>query len=170
MKMPLLVTAIALFLLTGYQAYAIHETKPAETPVVMPGADAGKLYEYIIKLKPYNAWELWPGKGKQYKGTEPHGALLTTYINDTAYDSVKKKKFMTDGAIIVKENYTADKKFVALSVMYKVKGYNPEAGDWFWARYSPDGKVEASGKARGCIGCHEKNKDNDYIFTGGLKK
>ena len=34
---------------------------------------------------------------------------------------------MEDSSIIVKENYTADKKFVALSVMYKIKGYNPAA-------------------------------------------
>lgn len=60
-------------------------------------------------------------------------------------------------------------KFVALSVMYKIKGYNPEGGDWFWVKYSPDGKVEASGKVKGCIDCHSKQKDNDYIFTGKVK-
>ena len=92
--------------------------------------DAEKLNEYIVKYDPYRAWELWPKKGKLYKGTEPHGALLTTFVNNTAHFSIKKKKGMEDGSIIAKENYTADKKFVALSVMYKIKGYNPAAGDW----------------------------------------
>jgi len=25
------------------------------------------------------------------------------------------------------------------TVMYKVEGYNPDAGDWFWVKYSPQG-------------------------------
>lgn len=77
---------------------------------------------------------------------------------------------MADGAIIVKENYTADKKFVALSVMYNIKGYNPNGGDWFWIKYSPDGKVETVGGVKGCIDCHARKKDNDYTFTGDMKK
>ncbi len=151
-------------------AYAIHEIIPSDSQVPMPTDDAEQLNAYIIKYNPYRAWELWPGKGRLYKGTEPHGALLTTFVNDAASHSLKKAKGMADGSIIVKENYAADKKFVALTVMYKIKDYNPEAGDWFWARYSPDGRVEASGKVKGCINCHEKKKDNDYIFTGEAKK
>lgn len=163
------VMAAAMILGLVTVAYAIHEIIPSETQVAMPGPNAGQLNEYIVRFDPYRAWELWPGKGKLYKGTEPHGSLLTTFVNNTAMHSIKKKKMMADGSIIVKENYTADKKFVALTVMYKIKGYNPNAGDWFWAKYSPDGKVEASGKVKGCIDCHSKMKDNDYIFTGKVK-
>jgi len=72
-------------------------------------------------------------------------------------------------AFAIKENYSSDKKLKALSVMYKIKGYNPDGGDWFWAKYSPDGKVEASGKVKGCIDCHSKAKNNDFIFTGAVK-
>lgn len=153
----------------SFAATAIHEIIPSETTVPEPGPDAAKLNEYIIKYDPYRAWSLWPEKGRLYKGTEPHGALLTTFVNDTAMHSIKKKKEMADGSIIVKENYTADKKFVALSVMYKIKDYNSEAGDWFWVKYAPDGKVDASGKVKGCIDCHSKMKDNDFIFTGKVK-
>lgn len=136
----------------------------------MPGADADKLHEYLTKEKPYTHWKLWPGKGKLYKGTEPHGALLTTYVNDVALKSIKAKKGLNDGAIIVKENYMPDKKLAAVTVMYKVKGYNPEAGDIFWMKYLPDGKIEASGKVDMCIGCHGKVKENDYLYTGKVKK
>jgi len=161
----------AVFLLGLFAlAYAIHETIPAETQVPMPGADAGKLYEYITKHKPYTQWQLWPGRGRMYKGTEPHGALLTTYVDNTALASVKKKKGMAEGSLIAKENYTADRKFDALTVMYKIKGFNPSAGDWFWAKYDKAGKVLASGKVEGCIKCHGKKKDNDYVFTGEVKK
>jgi hypothetical protein len=74
--------------------------------------------------------------------------------------------------IVVKENYMPDKKLAAITVMYKVAGYNPGVGDWFWAKYTPDGKVEAEGKsgmADMCIGCHGKAKGNDFLFTGDLK-
>jgi hypothetical protein len=161
--------AAALLLCAAALAYAIHETIPSETQVPLPDADAGKLYEYITKYHNYTSWELWPGKGRFYKGTEPHGALLTTYVNSKAYFSIGKGK-MDDASIIVKENYTQDKKLAALTVMYKIKGFNPAAGDWFWAKYGPFGKVEISGKADMCIGCHGKNKDNDYIMTHTLKK
>jgi hypothetical protein len=56
-----------------------------------------------------------------------------------------------------------------LTVMYKFKGYNPEGGDWFWAKYARDGSVMASGKVEGCIKCHGRRKDNDYIYTGTVK-
>lgn len=161
--------AVILFFGSVVMAYAIHELIPSETQIVMPGPNAEKLYEYIVRYKPYTDWELWPKKGKFYEGTEPHGALLTTFVNDAAFHSIFEKKGMYDGSIIVKENYTADKKLIALTVMYKIQGYNPDAGDWFWAKYSPDGKTVASGKVKACIDCHGKMKDKDYIFTGKVK-
>lgn len=152
-------------------AGAIHETIPAETQITLPGTDALKLYEYISKSKPYTVWDLWPGKKKMYPGTQPHGDFLTTYVNDTGMFGIRKKKgTMPEGTIIVKENYDRDRKFNALSVMYKVKGYNPPAADWFWAKYDKDGKVLTAGRAEACIKCHEKKRDNDYIFTGEMKK
>ncbi|MEW6109566.1 MAG: cytochrome P460 family protein [Nitrospirota bacterium] len=163
-----LLMAIFLLALTAV-SFAIHEIIPSETQIAMPGADAAQLNDYIIIYKPYKVWELWPGKGRLYKGREPHGSLLTTFLNDSAYYSVKNRKPFEDGAIIVKENYTSDRKFSALTVMYKIKGYNPGAGDWFWVKYAPDGKAEASGKVKGCIDCHAVNKENDYIFTGKIK-
>jgi hypothetical protein len=146
-------------------AFAIHETIPSETQMALPGDDANQLYDYITKSKHYSSWELWPGKGKLYKGKEPHGALLTTYVNSTASYAIKgKKKKMDDTSIIVTENYTADKRLNALTVMYKIKGYNPSAGNWFWAKYDSQGKVIASGKVDACIGCHGKMKDEDYLY------
>ncbi len=151
-------------------SYAIHETIPSDTQIAEPGPDAAQLNEYITRLKPYTSWELWPGKGKLYPGKEPHGSLLTTYLNNTAYFSVREKKGMADGSIIVKENYSADKRLVALTVMYKLKGYNPAGGNWFWAKYAPDGSIVASGKVEACLKCHGEKKANDFIWTSEVKK
>ncbi len=137
----------------------------AQKPASMPAAKGEQLSRHILKDSPYTEWSLFPGTKKLYKGTEPHGALLTTYVNDVALDSIKKKKAFGEGSIIVKENYMPDKKLAALTVMYKVKSFNPEAGDWFWLKTTPDGRVEDSGKMAMCIACHAKVKAKDYVFT-----
>jgi len=136
----------------------------------MPAANGKDLWSYLTKGKFEQSFTLWPGKGKLYKGTEPHGALLTTYVNQPALEAIQGKKgSMPAGAIIVKENYKPDRDLAAITVMYKVAGFNPEAGDWFWGKYAPDGKVLAEGKVAGCLGCHGKVKGNDFLFTGELK-
>ncbi|KKL49399.1 hypothetical protein LCGC14_2315900 [marine sediment metagenome] len=134
--------------------------------MAMPGTDGGELYKYITETSRYTNWELWPGKGKLYKGTEPHGVFLTTYVNAEAIKSLGMGKHVfMPGSIIAKENYSPKKQYMALTVMYKVKGYNPDAGDWFWVKYSPDGTVLKEGKVKGCIKCHSQAKDNDYNRT-----
>ncbi len=130
------------------------------------GPSGEGLRKLIYKQTPYQKWALWPGKGKLYKGSEPHGAYITVYVNDTALQSIKTAKGMADNSIVLKENYTADKKLASVTVMQKVKGYNPEGGDWFWVRFSPDSKVTHEGKVMMCLGCHTAVKANDYIYIG----
>jgi hypothetical protein len=169
-RLLVLTLAAGLILGLSFIANAIHEVIPSETMLPEPGPNAEKLNEYIVRYKPYTSWQMWPGKGRLYPGKEPHGSLLTTFVNDAAYYSIKEKKGMSDGSMIAKENYTADKKFVALTVMYKIKGYNPAGGDWFWVKYAPEGKVLASGKVDVCIKCHREKSDNDFIWTGEVRK
>ena len=73
---------------------------------------------------------------------------------------------MADNSIVVKENYDKAKQLTSVTVMRKVKGYNPEKGDWFWARFSADSKITHEGKVEMCYGCHASADDNDYIFVG----
>ena len=165
LKPLLLCMALVAFLAAPMVAVAAEKGK-AE----LPGATGKDLWSYLTKVKYQKSFTLWPGKGKLYKGTEPHGALLTTYINKPALGAIQGKKgAMPAGAIVVKENYMPDKKLAAITVMYKVAGFNPEAGDWFWVKYKPDGTIEKEGKVGGCIGCHGSRKGNDFLYTGELK-
>jgi hypothetical protein len=133
-------------------------------------ADGAALWDYLKKESYAQTWRMWPGKSAFYPGGEPHGALLTTYVNRTALAAIRGKKgALPDGSIIAKQNYTPDRKLAALTVMYKVKGYSPLAGDWFWAKYGPDGKIAAQGKVVACINCHVAKRDNDFIMTAPLK-
>ena len=132
--------------------------------------DGASVYKLITEKDPYTKWPLWPGKGKLYKGQHPHGAFLTTYVSKKAVKTIEKKRgSFPNGTIIVKENYKPDKKLAAVTVMYRVKGYNTDAGDWFWAKYKADGTIEKAGQVKGCINCHSAQIMNDWVFTGPVK-
>jgi len=160
-----LVTAIAVFYYLN--AYAIHDTGIDGWKYPLEGPDAAKLYDFITLSKPtYSHWDLWPGT-KQFSASKtPHGALASIYLNKIALDSIKDSNGLPDGSIIVMENYNGDKKLEGCTVMYKIKDYNPEAGNWFWVKYAaPDGYVVDSGKVESCISCHSDRKNSDFLFS-----
>lgn len=109
-------------------------------------------------------------------GQEPHGALLTTYLNQVAKRALDARTGRTPaGAIIVKENYMPDSTLAAVTVMYKVAGYNSEHNDWFFTKHLPSGTLDTmpngmrmQGRLPGCQSCHGGVSANDYIFTGPL--
>jgi hypothetical protein len=137
----------------------------------MPAADGQALLDYITKTDPYAKWDLMPGTTKMRQGKEPHGALQNVYVNKLALKAISDKAgVMPDGAIIVKENFMPNKMLGAVTVMYKKKGFNPEAGDYMWLKYGPDMKIMAQGKADMCIQCHATAKTNDYVVLVPLKK
>lgn len=132
----------------------------------MPDPDGKKVWNYITTTSNYENWNQWPGYDGIYEGQSPHGAFLKLYINDVAEKAIKNGKTkMPDEAIIVKENYNKKKELVAVTPMYKVKNFNSDAGDWFWAKYGSDGEIMAEGKVNSCINCHNKVSGNDYLFT-----
>jgi hypothetical protein len=111
-----------------------------------------------------------PGTAKMRVGKEPHGGLQNVYVNKLALKAIKDKAgALPDGAIIVKEVFSTDKKPTAVNVMYKKKGFNPEAGDYFWLKYGPDMKIAVQGKFDPCIKCHATAKANDYVVLAPLK-
>ncbi len=137
---------------------------------MLPDTTAEAVMNHLEQEDYQKSWELWPGLEEMYEGSEPHGMLLTTRLNPTAFAALNSKSgSMPDGAIIVKENYTPEGVFDATTLMYKREGYNPEHKDWFWAKVGADGAVQAEGKVAGCIACHSGGRDNDYVLTGSLR-
>ena len=166
------------FLFTACGAAATATPAPTDTPPPPPTLEASGLpdttgaamLQYLTAQGYQEAWQLWPGKGELYEGTEPHGMLLTTYLNPAALEALNNKAgSMPDGAIIVKENYMPDGAYDAMTVMYKVPGYNPDHNDWFFTKIGADGAVQEEGRVEGCQACHSARRDNDYIYTGDLK-
>jgi len=126
-----------------------------------------EFWDQITKKTPYKKWSFWPDHKGMQKGNAPHGPLHKVYVNKLALNDTTPP--LPDGAIVVKENYGKDKALKAVTVMKKIKGYNPEGGDWFWGKFSPDGKADKSGKVAGCINCHVAKADNDYVMVHEIK-
>jgi hypothetical protein len=135
-----------------------------------PAPNAAAVWDYVKKADYVKTWKLWPGNTPLRKGPEPHGALITCYVNETALPAITGKKGkLPEGSVVILDNFGPDKKLQFIDVMVKVKGYNPKEGDWYWAQYTPDGKAEMEGKVDECIRCHLAQKSNDYVYTGKLK-
>ena len=58
------------------------EAEMTESPA-MPDTTAASVWAHLQSAN-YQTWPLWPDKGSLYPGSQPHGMLLTTYVNDVA--------------------------------------------------------------------------------------
>ena len=130
----------------------------------LPEANAAAVLAYLDEVDYRNNadWRLWPGVGEKYRGGDPHGMLLTSYLNPAAYAALQANETMPPGAIIIKENYTPDGQYDANTVMYKKSGYNPEHNDWFWLKVLADGTIDKEGRVTGCQECHADAPD--YVW------
>lgn len=153
----------ALVIFTGCVSYQ-------DEAVGRPPAVSGKaIWAHMQQAGYARNWSMWPGTSAYYKGNEPHGALLTTYVNGPALAAIEGRHgALPAGAMVIKENYMPGKNLAAITVMYKVAGYNREGGDWYWVKFAPSGAVETEGKEPMCIACHAAKRDNDYLYTGNI--
>lgn len=131
-----------------------------------------KLWDYLNRQKYWN-WAPVPGRSETaYPGQSPHGAFLKMYLNRRAAGNSGE---LPNGSIIIKENYASDgKTLAAITVMYRTKDYNPDAGNWYWVKYNANGTVaktppdkgsmRLAGTPQGCIECHAGADGDDYAF------
>jgi hypothetical protein len=147
------------------QSESLEPVTTAPPPAIAVDTTPQALWAHL-QGEDYRSWPLFPGKGELYTGTEPHGMLLTTYVNGLAHDGlVNAAGTLPDGAILVKENYMPDSTYAGATVMHKVAGYDPANGNWYWAKFGPDGTVEDAGRAPMCQQCHAAGRQQDFVMT-----
>ena len=81
------------------------------------------------------------------------------------------------GSILVREDHDENGKRQSISVIYRVKDYDKDHGNWYWLKYLENGSVvrgpenkAVAGKVASCIECHAKANDTDFVFSNdGLK-
>ncbi|GAB4375072.1 MAG: hypothetical protein Kow009_10500 [Spirochaetales bacterium] len=145
--------------------------EPVLSPVTINEASGERFWKRITEESDYRQYSYWPGHEGVQPGQAPHGVFHKVYINRTLREALPvASRVAPEGSLIVKENLNADRELNAITLMAKVKGFDPEHGDWYWAKYSPEGKVQAEGKVAGCIACHEGMRSNDYIIIKPLDR
>ena len=148
----------------------------AQAAVTSADTTGAAIWAHLQESDYQTEWQVWPGKGRFYTGREPHGMLLTTYLNSVASEALASgATTMPAGAIVVKNNYMPDSTLAAVTTMFKVTGYNAEHSDWFFTKHLASGVLDTmpngmdmEGRLPGCQGCHIQERDNDYLFTGRL--
>lgn len=174
------VLGIAIVNIPSADVYAQSGTRNAAPRGNVQGSQAGttpqarqpfeaKLWDWLQKSQ-YQNWSPLPGvSGEAYEGKSPHGDMVKLYANRTAGANPST---LPKGSILIKENYGADgTTLMAVTLMYRSEGYDPEHGDWFWAKYDADGQVsqmngmKVAGKVSMCIECHSSAGGSDYSFS-----
>lgn len=148
----------------------------------LPEADGQAIMDYVLQTNDYTTWASWPTDDvntEDFSGFlqsgEPHGMTVRIFVNDRALAAIERDDFngiLPPGSIVVKENYmgTVEEpgELAAITIMYKVDGFNPEANDWFWVKAAPKGAVDAAGAVEGCIACHAQEGNSDYLLRYDL--
>lgn len=133
--------------------------------------NADSLWNRITKEDDYHKYSFWPDHKGMQPGRAPHGPFHKIFINDIIREAIPMtNKTVPEGGIIVKEAYDSDQEMNNISVMVKIKDFNPAGNDWYWAQYSPNGKILSSGKVGSCINCHKAFINNDFVIMHKLEK
>ncbi len=162
-RLILLLITVCMICVSGCtdQEYGEDSTNDQET-----APDASELFTQFTETDNYNDWNIWPGEEAMMEGTGVHGDHVTIYVSDNAFPVAETGgEEMPYETIVVKEGFDADDELIGFYVMYKKEAFDPSNNDWFWASYSPEGDVKAEGKVNGCINCHAREKEADYIFS-----
>ncbi len=167
-----------LFLLVAVAAcYSLNQFAPLRSAQAQSRTRGAKQAHYQalwhwLKQVDYTKWPGIDGASPALvEGQSPHGAFIKTYISPKAATNTTNPP---SGSVIVKENYSPEQKLMAITVMHRSKGYDPEHGDWYYAKYLTDGKIARTppemknmpiaGKFKKCIACHQGADGNDYLF------
>lgn len=143
--------------------------EPSLSPLTAEEVSGARLWQRITGDSDYSSYRQWAGHEGLRPGQSPHGVLHKVYANRDIFDALPVTNGEVPyGSIIVKENFTAAKELDKYTVMAKVEGYSPDTNDWFWAVFSPSGKVLAEGSPGGCLTCHGGLVSNDYIIIKNI--
>ena len=146
----------------------------------LPEAEGAAVMDYVTETDPYTEWGTWPSDewnnfNQNLVSGAPHGKVVRIYVNETALEAADGfDGELPEGSMIVKENYVGEDpenpgELDAVTIMYKVDGFNADANDWFWVKAKPDGsQIDAEGAVDGCIGCHSQSGHEDYVLRYGF--
>jgi hypothetical protein len=142
----------------------------------LPEADGAALMEYVLETDPYTEWGTWPSDewndfDANLASGAPHGNVVRIYVNDIALEAADSfDGSLPEGSMIAKENYVGTDpanpgELDAVTIMYKVDGFNPDAGNWFWIKAKPSGEQIDAEEERdhGPHDCADEGRDDALV-------
>ena len=132
-------------------------------------------WRYLVKKDAaYNTWKVLDHEPPKDDIENPHGTVSRTYANEIA---AKDPENLPLGSILVREDYDDKRKRQSVSILYRVKDYDKERGNWYYLRFLETGTVAKgedkkalAGKVASCIECHAKASGKDYVFSNDTLK
>jgi hypothetical protein len=130
------------------------------------------------ELQPHLQWPALAPPSGMRPSTDPDGAFYAQHANSLA---VTDPAALPLGSIILRRNFTSEDEtaLAGYTAMKRIDNFNPEGGDWFWAKFAPDGSLEldelgvplagavGKGGTNGCISCHANAPGGDFVFSNG---
>ncbi len=180
-KVPLIwLCSFTLVLVAGWTAVAFSQGSgssrvdaPRATRPQTPDEFHSAFWSHIVKPgAAYNTWKAL-AREKTDDGVEnPHSTVSQTYANKVAADDPKN---LPIGSVLVREDYDDKRKRLSISVMYRVKAYDKDHGNWYWIKYLENGAVArgkdnkpVAGKVASCSDCHAKATGKDFAFSNDV--
>lgn len=123
-------------------------------------AEAASIWEQMAE---YKTWSHLAGHEGIQKGTSVHGNYVRTFVNGIGAANPDELPY---GTILVKEAFSKNDEATlqATTVMKRIEGYDPENGDWFWARFTAAGEQTHNGQVAFCADCHFDAGGDDFSF------
>jgi len=132
------------------------------------GADRVEADALEQEIADYQTWQTPSWVAGYQESAHPVPTYVRYYVNDIGMSDIDNPPA---GSIFVKEQFDEDHNFLNLTVMKRIEGYNPEAGDWYWAIADTDGQVTNGGRlddrwTSNCISCHSRGDGGgDLLFV-----
>lgn len=182
MKAPLVPLLLTLALIAGWTAAGFSQGSgssrvdpPRATRPQTPDEFHTSFWNHIVRQDAaYNTWKVLKRDQGEDAADNPHGTLTPTYANKVAADDPKN---LPIGSVLVREDYDDKRKRLSISVMYRVKAYDKDHGNWYWIKYLENGTVvrgkdnkPLAGKVASCSECHAKANDKDFVFSNDVAK
>ena len=148
----------------GEDMSAESEADDGEDPPVDEQAVLGRAFDYKSELEQVN---VMPEPGTHgdadtinYFAAAENVQLFLTIDPERTDQDVS----FIEGSMFLKEHFDTAGEVIGFTVMYKgPPGYNPDGGDWFWARVS-EGAVTHQGQIGFCVDCHTMVESTDFIY------
>src|SRR5262245_21195691 len=167
--------ASALILISGCFGKLEIEGEPSPYGGPFDEQEASSLW---LQIAGRDGWPAFAGYDGFFENGAPHGAFGRLFVNTIAAEDPTA---LPIGSVIVKHDYVDQDEGAldSITMIARIDNFNPEAGDWFWARFELDGSLSTDDDGRplagkigmggemGCIPCHQSAPGADFVFLNG---